>query len=94
MSKSIDIAGKMLEFKFTKSAFKHGITDKGILKALNDSIYDETLVEIPNKTLYVGYDDKARLIEVICDVISEELVVIYHAMPCRTEYRERILGKW
>ena len=93
MSKSIDIAGKSIEFKFTKSAFKHGITEKGILKALDSHIYDETLVEIPNKTLYVGYDDNARLIEVICDIISEDLVVIYHAMPCRTQYKERILGK-
>ena len=93
MSKSIDIAGNIIEFKFARSAFKHGMTEKGILKALDNSIYDETLVEIPNKTLYVGYDDKANLIEVICDIISEELVVIYHAMPCRTQYRERILGK-
>ena len=93
MSKSVDIVGNIIEFKFTKSAFKHGITEKGILKALDMSIYDETLVEIPNKTLFVGYDENARLIEVICDVISDELVVIYHAMPCRTQYRERILGK-
>ena len=93
MSKSVDISGSKIEFKLTKSAFKHGISEKGILNALSNSIYDETLVEIPNKTLYVGYDDKARLIEVICDIISEDIVVIYHAMPCRTQYRERILRK-
>ena len=49
MSKSIDIAGSIIEFKFARSAFKHGMTEKGILKALDNSIYDETLVEIPNK---------------------------------------------
>ena len=94
MSKSINISGSITEFRFTKSAFKHGITEKGILKALDNSIYDETLVEIPNKTLFVGYDEKAKLIEVICDIITDELVVIYHAMPCRTQYKERILEKW
>ena len=93
MSEFVNIAGNTIEFKFTQSAFKHGITEKGILKALNDCIYDETLVEIPNKTLFCGYDENARLIEVICDVISEELVVVYHAMQCRKQYRERILGK-
>jgi hypothetical protein len=93
MRESVNISGNLIEFKFTQSAFKHGVTEKGILKALNDSIYDETLVEIPNKTLFVGYDENARLIEVICDVISEGLVVIYHAMPCRKLYRERILRK-
>jgi hypothetical protein len=51
------------------------------------------LVEIPNKTLFVGYDEKARLVEVICDVVSENLIVVYHAMPCRKQYIERILGK-
>ena len=93
MSESVNIAGNIIEFRFTQSAFKHGITKGGVLKALNDCIYDETLLEIPNKTLFVGYDEKARLIEVICDIISEELVVVYHAMPCRKQYRERILGK-
>jgi sulfur transfer complex TusBCD TusB component (DsrH family) len=93
MSESVSIAGNIIEFKFTQSAYKHGITQQGILKALNHSIYDETLVEIPNKTLFVGYDEKARLIEVICDVVSENVVVVYHAMPCRKQYRERILGK-
>jgi hypothetical protein len=93
MNKYVDFAGNIIEFKFTDSAFKHGITEKGILKALDYSIYDETLVEIPNKTLFVGYDENARLIEVICDVISEEFVVVYHAMPCRKQYQERILKK-
>ena len=93
MSESVNIAGNIIEFRFTRSAFKHGITKEGILKALDNSIYDETLVEIPNKTLFVGYDEKARLVEVICDVVSDELVVAYHAMPCRKQYQERIFSK-
>ena len=93
MNDSVNIAGNIVDFRFTQSAFKHGITETGILKALSDIIYDETLLLIPNKTLFVGYDEKARLIEIICDVISEEQIVIYHAMPCRKQYRERIFGK-
>jgi hypothetical protein len=93
MSESVNVAGNIVELRFTSSAFKHGITKKGIMNAIDDCIYDETLVEIPNKTLFVGFDENARLIEVICDVISDELVVVYHAMPCRKQYRERILMK-
>ena len=51
MSESVNIAGSIVEIRLVRSSFKHGITEKGILKALDNSIYDETLVEIPNKTL-------------------------------------------
>ena len=62
-----------------------------ILCALERSIYDETLETDPNKTLSIGYDEKARLLEVIFHVLSDEHIVVFHSMPCRKYYIERML---
>ena len=81
------------EIEISNSAYKHGLEKSEILHAFNSDIYNETLENFPNKTLVVGYDSKLRLIEIICDIISDEHVVIFHAMECRKIYRERIKNK-
>ena len=70
--------------------YKHGIEKSEILHAFNSDIYNETLENFLNKTLVIGYDSKLRLIEIVCDIISDEHVIIFHAMECRRVYRERI----
>jgi len=73
------------------SATKHGLSKEDILHALRLSIYDETLESDPNKTLSIGYDGNARLLEIIFHVISDEQIVVFHAMPCRKTHIERML---
>ena len=73
------------------SATKHGLIKEDILSALEHSIYDETLQADPNKTLSIGYDKKARLLEIIFHVISDEHIIVFHAMKCRKNYIERML---
>jgi hypothetical protein len=43
----------------------------------------------PNKTLAVGFDSSANLTEVIFHVLSEEKIVVFHAMTCRKVYVEK-----
>ena len=91
MIKKLEVFGSAVEVEILQSATKHGLSENDILHALSQSVYDETLEGDPNKTLSIGYDGKARLLEIIFHVISDEHVVVFHAMLCRKNYLERML---
>ena len=91
MIHKFDISDFSLEVEILQSATKHGLSEEDILIALKQSIYDEALESNPDKTLSIGYDGKARLLEIIFHVITDERIVVFHAMPCRKVYIERIL---
>jgi hypothetical protein len=86
----LTISDAVVNVEILPSAIKHGINNDDIICALERSIYDETLETDPNKTLSIGYDRSARLLEVIFHVISDEYIVVFHAMPCRKYYIERM----
>jgi len=85
------IAGSLVSIEILPSATRHGQSRDDILCALERSIYDETLETDPNKTLSIGYDGNARLLEVIFHVLSDEHIVVFHSMPCRKHYIERMM---
>jgi len=85
------IAGSVVNIEILPSATKHGQSRDDILCALERSIYDETLESDPNKTLSIGYDGNAKLLEVIFHVVTDEHIVVFHAMPCRKYYIERMM---
>jgi hypothetical protein len=87
----IKIDDLMVDVEILPSATRHGLSKEDVLDALERSIYDETLQTDPNKTLSIGYDGKARLLEVIFHVISDKHIVVFHAMKCRKNYIERML---
>ena len=91
MIDKMEVAGSVVDVEILPSATKHGLNKEDILHALRLSIYDETLESDPNKTLSIGYDGKARLLEIIFHVISDEHIVVFHAMPCRKNYLGRML---
>jgi hypothetical protein len=87
------IAGIEVDVEIVPSALKHGQTVTDILEALDHAIFDETITVDPNKTLTVGFDANANLIEVIFHVDSDEHIVVFHAMPCRKTYLEKALKR-
>ena len=91
MNDKLAIAGFLVDVEILPSATRHGQSKADILYALEHSIYDETLEANPNKTLSIGYDMKARLLEVIFHVLSDVHIVVFHAMPCRKYYIERMI---
>jgi len=91
MNDKLAIAGFFISVEILPSATKHGQSKEDILCALEQSIYDETLETDPNKTLSIGYDMNARLLEVIFHVLTGEHIVVFHAMRCRKYYVERML---
>ena len=92
MSDKLSINGLDINIEILSSATKHGQSKDDILYALEHSVYDEMLENNPNKTLSLGYDKKARLLEIIFHVLSDEHIVVFHAMPCRKYYIERMLS--
>jgi len=86
----LTIDGFEVNIEILPSATKHGQSEIDILVALERSIYDETLESDPNKTLSIGYDSNARLLEVIFHVLSDEHIVVFHSMPCRKHYIEKM----
>jgi len=87
----LSIDGADVSVEILPSATKHGQSMEDILYALERSIYDETLQSDPNKTLSIGYDKNANLLEVIFHVLSDEHIVVFHSMPCRKCYIERMV---
>jgi hypothetical protein len=87
----ISIAGYVVNVEILPSATKHGQSRYDILYSLKRSIYDETLETDQNKTLSIGYDGNARLLEVIFHVLSDEHIVVFHSMLCRKYYIERMM---
>jgi len=87
----IVIGESWVNIEILPSARKHGQSNEDILRALEQSIYDEMLENEPNKTLAIGYDKNAKLLEIIFHVVSDEHIVVFHAMPCRKYYIERMM---
>ena len=91
MNEKFIIDGCEVIVEILPSATKHGQSKVDILCALEQSIYDETLEFEPNKTLSIGYDGNARLIEIIFHVLSDGHIIVFHSMPCRKYYLERMM---
>jgi len=88
-----DIAGTEVGVEILPSALKHGKTAADILSALDRIVYDETIMVDPNKTLIIGFDANASLTEVIFHVLSDEYIVVFHAMACRKIYLDKVIKR-
>ncbi|MDR2999837.1 MAG: hypothetical protein LBU89_01115 [Fibromonadaceae bacterium] len=75
-----------LEIRYSKSAFKHGISEADILWAFKTMEYDAALEEYANKYLLIGFDKSANLIEIMYNVIDDNTILVFHAMKCRSAY--------
>jgi hypothetical protein len=61
------------------SARKHGISDFDMLSIIADPYVIAELRYEPEKLLFLGFDTKARAIEVITDTGESEKIFIIHA---------------
>lgn len=91
MIEKIIIGDSGVSIEILPSAMKRGQSSDDIICALERSIYDEMLEDEPNKTLAIGYDCNAKLLEVIFHVVTDEHIVVFHSMPCRKYYIERMM---
>ena len=88
-----------ITIEFSRSAFKHGITEADIRMVFDNILYDERLDEsdgedeLNAKYLIIGFDRNANPIEVLYNVIDENTLRVFHAMKCRSIYLHLIKRK-
>jgi hypothetical protein len=62
-----------------ESARKHGISELDMMTVLAGPYVVAELREEPEKLLFLGFDSKARAVEVITDTGSNGLIFVIHA---------------
>jgi uncharacterized DUF497 family protein len=76
--------------EFNKSAFKHQVTEANIRYAMWHPLHEQLLEIYENKWLIIGYDTAGNLIEVVYNIIDENTVNVFHAMPCRKKFLNQL----
>ena len=68
------------------SARKHGISDSDMIDIIDDPDIVIMIREEPLKTLFLGFDSKARALEVITDTGADGQVYVIHADKLTKQY--------
>ena len=72
--------------EYTKSAFKHGISEEDIQHAILHPIYDDIQDSGDDKHLLLGFDRSMNLLEIAYNIIDDQTYKVFHAMKCQNFY--------
>jgi hypothetical protein len=75
--------------EFTKSAFKHDITEENIRHAMLNPVYDD-IQDSGNSHLLIGFDSNMNLLEIAYNIIESDTYKVFHAMKCRSSYLSKL----
>jgi hypothetical protein len=75
-----------LQFRFRKSAFKHGFTEADIRHAFENYRTIRQFQNRENVYLLVGFDLKANPIEILYNEFGGNGVNVFHAMVCQDRF--------
>ncbi|MCL2202700.1 MAG: hypothetical protein FWB88_01995 [Defluviitaleaceae bacterium] len=70
------------------SAKKHNISDEDMLAVVSDPHIVLQLMSEPEKLLFLGFDSKARALEVITDTGADGQIFIIHADKVTKQYQK------
>jgi len=70
------------------SARKHGISDDDILKIVKQPKIIFIIRPEPEKSLLLGFDSKARALEVVTDTMEDGQICIIHADKITKKYEK------
>jgi uncharacterized DUF497 family protein len=76
-----------LDLRFSQSAFKHGISEADIRKAIEQRLFDHAMPGEEHKNLLIGLDRNGNPLEIIYNVREDDVINVFHAMKCRKAYR-------
>ncbi|MHC6203964.1 hypothetical protein ACYULU_12315 [Breznakiellaceae bacterium SP9] len=79
-----------INIKFSKSAFKHGVSEADIRWAIDTIKYDgflENDEDAENKQLLIGFDRNANPLEIYYNILDSDTVRVFHAMKCRSIHK-------
>ena len=73
--------------KIHHSALKHGIAAEDVEQAAEWALWIEALDDGPPvRELRLGFDTRARLLEIVVLVFDADEELVIHAMPARKQY--------
>ena len=72
--------------EYTKSAFKHSISEADIHHAMLHPVFDEMQDSDSGKHLLLGFDHNMNMLEIVYNIIDEQRFKVFHAMKCRNSY--------
>jgi hypothetical protein len=75
-----------LVITFSRSAFKHGVSEDDIRRAFTLKLLDHPIEGEEEKNLLIGFDANANLIELLYNVVDDDTVRVFHVMPCRNTF--------
>ena len=75
-----------LQFIFRHTAFKHDLDEEDIRHAFETCRYMGKYGERENVYLLLGFDMKANPVEILYNEIGENMVNVFHAMPCQNRF--------
>jgi len=78
--------------EFTRSAFKHNLSESDIQHAMLNPVYDEVQDSDNDKHLLIGFDKNMNLLEIAYNIIDEQTFKVFHAMECQKFYY-KLLGR-
>ena len=81
------------KIEFNPSAFKHGVNEDDIRKAIDRFVYEDPLEDFDNKYLLLGFDTQGKLLEIMYNYIDSDTINVFHAMPCRKIFYGLLRGK-
>jgi len=75
---------------FVSSAFRHGCTEEDIEQAIETKIYEGLLEGEDEIYAIIGFSVSGNPIEVFYNIIDEETIKIFHAMPLRKKITDQM----
>jgi hypothetical protein len=75
-----------------QSAFKHGISEADVKRAIQNVVYDDIVDGSDDKHLLLGFDRAGNLLEILYHFIDEQSINVFHVMKCRKAWRSLASG--
>ena len=75
-----------LELIFRDTAFKHDLSEADIRHAFETCRYIGLYGDRENVYLLLGFDIKTNPIEILYNEVGENIVNVFHAMPCQSRF--------
>jgi hypothetical protein len=76
--------------EFTRSAFRHGVSEADIRHAFKTRINDVAMQEFPEKYGVIGFDRAGNPLEVMYNQIDDEHILVFHAMKLRESFKKQL----
>jgi hypothetical protein len=80
------------KFIFRDTAFQHGLTEEAIRHAFETCCYVGQYQNRTNVLLLLGFDLNANPVEILYNVLEDDGVNVFHAMPCQKKFYHLLEG--